>query len=79
MLVAHAPLAFYQAYTVHECCDCALRVVFVHVHVHVLFVHVRCCDCALCRVGQNRLYTPCITVYLVIFLPKILYLHRIYI
>jgi len=31
-----------------------------------------------CRVGQNRIYTPYMTVYLVISLPKIPYKHRIY-
>ena len=31
------------------------------------------------RVGQNRIYTPYMTVYLVISLLKILYMHRIYI
>jgi len=31
------------------------------------------------RVGQNRIYTPYMTVYLVISLPKIPYIHRIYI
>jgi hypothetical protein len=30
------------------------------------------------RVGQNRIYTPYMTVYLVILLPKIPYIHRIY-
>jgi hypothetical protein len=30
------------------------------------------------RVGQNRIYTPYMTVYLVIPLPKIPYMHRIY-
>jgi len=30
------------------------------------------------RVGQNRIYTPYMTVYLVISLPKIPYIHRIY-
>jgi len=30
------------------------------------------------RVGQNRIYTPYMTVYLVISLPKIQYIHRIY-
>ena len=30
------------------------------------------------RVGQNRIYTPCMTVYSVISLPKIPYIHRIY-
>jgi hypothetical protein len=32
----------------------------------------------ICRVGQDRVYTPYVTVYLVIFLPKIPYTHRIY-
>ena len=31
------------------------------------------------RVGQNRIYTPYMTVYLVISLPKIPNIHRIYI
>jgi len=30
------------------------------------------------RVGQNRIYAPYMTVYLVISLPKIPYIHRIY-
>jgi len=30
------------------------------------------------RVGQNRMYTPYMTVYLVIPLPKLPYIHRIY-
>jgi len=30
------------------------------------------------RVGQNRIYTPYMTVYLAISLPKIPYIHRIY-
>ena len=34
--------------------------------------------CLICRVGQNRIYTPYMTVYLVILLPKIPYIHRIY-
>jgi hypothetical protein len=32
----------------------------------------------MCRVGQNRIYTPYMTVYLVIFLPKKPYTHRVY-
>jgi len=32
----------------------------------------------MCRVGQNRIYTPYIIVYLVVSLPKIPYIHRIY-
>jgi len=30
------------------------------------------------RVGQNRMYTPYMTVYLVISLPEIPYIHRVY-
>jgi len=30
------------------------------------------------RVGQNHIYTPYMTVYLVISLPKIPYIHRVY-
>jgi len=30
------------------------------------------------RVGQNRIYTPCITIYLVVSLSKIPYIHCIY-
>jgi len=30
------------------------------------------------RVGQNRIYTPYMAVYLVISLPKVPYMHRIY-
>jgi len=30
------------------------------------------------RVGQNRIYTPYMTVYLVISLPKLPYVNRIY-
>ena len=34
--------------------------------------------CDIVRVGQNRIYAPYMTVYLVIPLPKIPYMHRIY-
>ena len=34
--------------------------------------------CIMSRVGQDRIYTPYMTVYLVISLPKIPYIHRIY-
>jgi len=33
----------------------------------------------ICKVGQNRINTPYMVVYLVISLPKIPYIHRIYI
>jgi len=32
----------------------------------------------ICRVGQNRIYTPYVTAWMVISLPKTLYIHRIY-
>ena len=32
----------------------------------------------ICRVGQNCIYTPYMTVHLVISLPKLPYIHRIY-
>ena len=35
--------------------------------------------CPITRVGQNRIYTPYMTVYLVISLPKMPYTHRIYV
>jgi len=34
--------------------------------------------CYICRVGQNRIYTPHMTAYLVISQPKIPYTHRMY-
>jgi hypothetical protein len=37
----------------------------------LLILHIR-------RVGQNRIYTPYMTVYLIESLPKIPYIHRIY-
>ena len=45
-------------------------------------VHAEDCKCAYSslksRVGQNRIYTPYTTVYLVIFLPRVLHINRIY-
>jgi len=32
----------------------------------------------ICRVGQNRIFTLCMTICMVISLPKFLYIHRIY-
>jgi len=34
---------------------------------------------SMCRVGQNRIYTPYMTVCMVISLPEILYVHCIYV
>jgi len=60
---------------------------------HVMYGHVPCihtlllllhqalqCACryTFFRVGQNRIYTPYMTVHLVISLPKIPYVHRIH-
>ena len=49
----------------------------------VVVVGRGCCEAwllwGMVRVGQNRIYTPYMTVYLVIFLPKVPYIHRIYI
>jgi hypothetical protein len=36
------------------------------------------CGVLIYRVGHNRMYTPYMTVHLVISLPKLLYIHRIY-
>ena len=38
----------------------------------------KCCVHNMIRVGQNHIYTPDMTVYLVISLPKIPFIHRIY-
>jgi len=35
--------------------------------------------CYICRVGQTRMHTLCMTIYLVTSLPKVLYIHRMYI
>ena len=45
----------------------ALRTETLTYHAHIF------------RVGQKRIYTPYMTVFLVISLPKIPYIHRIYI
>jgi hypothetical protein len=48
---------------------------------HKLWCSVTSCDvlwCYVVRVGQSRIYTPYITVYTVISLPKIPYIHRMY-
>jgi len=46
---------------------------------HLLYVTFAVCHiCCMSRVGQNRIYTPYMTVYFLISLPKILYIHRIY-
>jgi hypothetical protein len=55
----------------------------VHHSACPLHVYVECVTCAvichMCRVGQNCIYTPYMTVCLVISLSKIPYIHRIYV
>ena len=46
-------------------------------HLHVYTRNIMLLNIG--RVGQNRIHTPYMTVYLVISLPKIPYIHRIYI
>ena len=46
---------------------------YIHTYTHT-YTHIA----NICRVGQNRIYTPYMTVYLVISLTKIPYTHRIY-
>ena len=42
-------------------------------------MHIPCIPIySISRIGQNRIYTPYMTVYLMISLPKIPYIHRIY-
>ena len=55
--------------------ECGVRGMEQKVRCRCLFT----CACVrMCRVGQNRIYTPYMTVYLVISLPKIPYVNRIY-
>jgi hypothetical protein len=51
-------------------CSCLCRCV-------LMAVHSRTGIPRMVRVGQNRIYTPYMTVYLVNSLPKIPYIHRI--
>ena len=44
---------------------------------YLTYVHIYTYVC-MSRVGQNRIYTPFMTVCMVISLPKIPYIHRIY-
>jgi len=43
-----------------------------------LLTPIRSHRCEMRRVGQNRTYAPYMTVYLVISVPKIPYIHRVY-
>jgi hypothetical protein len=42
------------------------------------FALMKCATQSMCRVSQNRVYTPYMTVYFVFSLPNIPYVHRIY-
>jgi len=43
-----------------------------------LIVYRGVCRLQIFRADQNRKYTPCMTLYFVISLPKIPYIHRTY-
>jgi len=63
------------------CCVRACVCACVRAYESVRVCSCVCCECAclcMCRVGQNRIYTPYMTIYLVISLPKLPYIHRIY-
>ena len=48
------------------------------IFTYILLCGVRHIIRHMCRVGQNRICTPYMTACMVIFLPKMLYIHRIY-
>ena len=59
-------------------CLCVWESTSVIVYYVCVLVCVTPQNCTIiCRVGQNRIYTPYMTVFLVISLPKIPYIHRI--
>jgi hypothetical protein len=66
-------------------------VVFHYLRIYFYFMRSRSCTALLAksqlsfldqsvtmRVGQNRIYTPYMTVYLMMSLPKMLYINHIY-
>ena len=59
-------------------CDAQVVYEVVPTHPHFCVQAGSCVWHILTRVGQNRIYTPYMTVYLVIPLPNIPYIHRIY-
>ena len=48
----------------HSFLVCAMKILYI---------------CQICRVGQNRIFTLYMTVCMVISLPKLPYIHRIYV
>ena len=56
------------------CVGLQVQPLHLHLHLHPLMLPQR----LIIKVGQNRVYTPYMTVCMVISLPKILYIHRIY-
>jgi hypothetical protein len=48
---------------------------YIYIYAQLRFL---CSLAHMHRVGQNRIYTPHVTVYLVFFLPELPYIHRIY-
>jgi hypothetical protein len=59
-------------FTVYACIPGDFPVPKISVYLYTMYIN------CICRVGQNRIFTPYMTVYMVISLPKILYTHRIY-
>jgi hypothetical protein len=54
-----------------QCQDCARK-------LHMCATNTGATKPDIIRVGQNRIYTPYMTVYFVISLPEVPYIHRIY-
>jgi len=71
--IVSAPVCYYPYYL----CACVLKSVLL-VRSCVKVCIVSALVCYICRANQNRVYTPYMTVYLVISLPKIPWIHRIY-
>ena len=70
-----------KAVCLHRCVNCARTSTHRHIRTHKQhFAHLVLCTggCEVLKVGHNRIYAPYITVYLVISLPKIPYIHRMY-
>ena len=66
--------SFFSFAHLHTCKGLA-RTVYIYIYAQLRFL---CSLAHMHRVGQNRIYTPHVTVYLVFFLPELPYIHRIY-
>jgi len=70
-----------HAVCVHMCRSAAVHTLCVYAYVQYaalqLCIHA-VCTMHICRVGQNHIYAPHMTVYLVISLPKTPYMYRMY-